>query len=184
MHRKRKYLVLLSVFSSYFAFATAVFAYPAVFSLGVKKCSQQKPKWCWAASARSIGLYKGYDFSQTNIVTKVKGSDVNEGASDSEVVAAILYVTNYTRYVRVRAYMSYEEVQKNMCEYDPIACGMVWDDGGGHMVVIGGYDENQQVKIIDPCVKCETRYYPYSDLHSTIRLQSGTGHSDYMYELA
>ena len=46
---------------------------------------QEKTQWCWAASAQMIGHTLGRQVTQTDIVTQVKGMDINDGANDTEI---------------------------------------------------------------------------------------------------
>jgi len=183
MHRKRKYLILLSVFASYFLFVSTVFASPEAYRLGLTRARQEMPNWCWAASAKVIGNYKGYNYNQSRIVSQIKGSVKDEGATTSETVEAIRFAIGYSRAVNLISPMKYDAMKDTIYELDPIACWMSWNGGGAHIVVIGGYDGSKRVQILDPCGNCETRYYSYEKLLKEIKLQSGKGHCKYMFEL-
>lgn len=54
---------------------------------------QQKSNWCWVTSARMFSkhLYPSITYTQSNAVTYVKGSDVNESGNRAEAQQAINY---------------------------------------------------------------------------------------------
>ncbi|MCD7785582.1 MAG: hypothetical protein LUH18_08440, partial [Oscillospiraceae bacterium] len=63
-------------------------------SLDVTHYMQEKTNWCWAACIQMCADYLGYYKTQTQIVTYVKGSDVDEGGGDEEYYKGMKYATN------------------------------------------------------------------------------------------
>ena len=56
---------------------------------------QRKSQWCWAASSLMIAKTSTLTFAtQTGIVVEIKGSNVDEGGTISEVVRAIKFASN------------------------------------------------------------------------------------------
>lgn len=127
-------------------------AYADVLKLDIDGVVQQKTNWCWAASAKSVSDYLGGNgLSQTKIVTNVKGSAINEGASPSEQKKALTTDGISTTYTN--GTISYSKI-KTMIEgwYSPILAHIAWTDGGAHAVVIYGYDDDDDdcVTYMDP----------------------------------
>lgn len=70
-------------------------------TLSVTVTKQEKSNWCWAACTQAVLNYNGESVSQTDIVTYVKGSELNEGGKVSEMASALnhfLDVTTYSGY--------------------------------------------------------------------------------------
>ena len=70
--------------------------WPDYCDLFVPLYGQEKSYWCWAACAQMLAEYYGYEQSQTNIVTYVKGDTDNEWAPDWELIEALEYATSRT----------------------------------------------------------------------------------------
>ena len=56
----------------------------------------------------------------------------------------------------------------------PFIARLGWSSGGGHAVVIGGYN-NSNVRVIDPASGCGTKDFTYTSMTSGVRFQSGYG---------
>lgn len=79
------------VFMVSFSFALGVCAA----SITMERHSQNKSKWCWAACALMLARSQGADFmTQSDIVTYVKGSAVNEMGTVVETEQAVRYIAN------------------------------------------------------------------------------------------
>lgn len=70
--------------------------------LDVPHRKREQSGWCWAACAEMIGKYldKSSQVTQTQIVINVKGSAINEGATDAETAQALRYVCDDSRVVK------------------------------------------------------------------------------------
>lgn len=66
--------------------------------LTMTKYSQQYSHWCWAACAQMVGKYFGTSYTQSQIVKQIKGSTVDDGATDRELTLALQYTTNSKGY--------------------------------------------------------------------------------------
>ncbi len=132
---------------------------------------QEKTNWCWAAVVLMVIDYlNSWEPlpSQSDIVTTLKGSAVNEGATDSEVTSVLGWYMVSTTYTPTAIQFS---TIKNMLSgwYSPIAVGIRWSNsGGGHAQIIYGYEENndiyQGVYVLDPKMSGTQRsYYNFSD---------------------
>ena len=51
--------------------------------------SQKQTEWCWAASTQMILQWLGFDVDQGEVVSKVKGALINQGASDADINTAL-----------------------------------------------------------------------------------------------
>ena len=121
-------------------------------TLNINGVIQEKSNWCWAATSNCVSLYlRGTSPTQTQIVTAVKGSPINNPALPAEQVAALNYSGINTTYVD-RA-LSATEI-KDMIRgcYSPILAHIAWSDGGAHAVVIYGYSYSSQnyISYMDP----------------------------------
>lgn len=150
-------------------------AEPAAASLSITRVQQAKSNWCWAACAEMVSTKLKYNIKQNSIVTKIKGSEVNEGASDSEITNALKYAVNYSYQVDCYDPYSYSKIQNNIARGLPIVMKMKWNSGGAHALVINGYTSNQNLILIDPASNCGTGYYSYTALINGTTIQSGTG---------
>lgn len=72
----KKFIAIMTLSTIFITSANAVYVY---------RYQQEKTQWCWAASAQMIGHTLGRQVTQTDIVTQVKGMDINDGANDTEM---------------------------------------------------------------------------------------------------
>lgn len=138
--------------------------------LNVTPVRQEKSNWCWAATTRMIIDYLHTWSpvpSQTNIVTTVKGSPVNEGASDAEMTNALnWYMVSTTP---TDGNISFSDIKRMLSGwYSPIETSIIWTaTGKAHAQVIYGYEENgvyQGVYVLDPDQDAtQYCYYDYAD---------------------
>lgn len=115
-----------------------------------------------------------YNIKQKDIVVKIKGSEIDEGASDGEVVRALQYALGYGYQVSCYDAYSFSKIQEYIVSGLPIVIKMSWNSGGAHALVVNGYIPDQLV-LIDPANNCGTASYSYSALISGTTIQSGTG---------
>ncbi len=132
--------------------------------LNITARAQEQTWWCWAAVAQMIIDYLDTWIplpTQTDIVTTLKGSAVNEGALPNEITSVLGWYMVSTTYTN--STISFSSV-KNMLSgwYSPIAAGIAWSEGGAHMQMIYGYEENgvyQGLYVVDPLTSGTQRYY-------------------------
>ncbi|MCL2321284.1 MAG: C39 family peptidase [Oscillospiraceae bacterium] len=111
--------------------------------------AQQGTKWCWAASCVSILSARGINTSQSSFVFSSTGSTANVGRDRS------LTPSDLARYKVSAVYsvstLSFSSIQSYVNANKPIYASIDWRIGGGHSVVISGWDKNQQtLKLMDP----------------------------------
>lgn len=145
--------------------------------LGVIRQRQEKSKWCWVASALMIGKYRtNSTVTQTQTVTYVKGSPINKGGTDDEVIQAIHFSSNGTKNASAISPLAFERLIEKIDLDRPFGIHMTWKSGGGHMTVGAGYDlHNKTVYTIDPWENTTNRYYNYANLINGMRTATGTG---------
>lgn len=142
--------------------------------LQMTKYTQEKSNWCWAACAKMVGKYFGCSHSQSAIVTEIKGSTVNSGASDTEVRHALQYAVNYKYTVGFFGVPTFSTVKTNIVtNHYPIVAKINWNSGGAHDEVITGTNSSSQVYLVDP--NKSNQWVLYSSLKSGTKLNSGTG---------
>ncbi len=142
-----------------------VFAEPPIGSCSVTRYSQEKSNWCWAACSKMIGHFHGHNKTQSQIVVHVKNANVNEAATDSEVVKAIKYAcgSSYT-VTDCHGTIPYEYIQNYITRGLPFVIKINWAGGGAHVEVLSAYDASRKVTLIDPWSNRENRKYLYRDL--------------------
>lgn len=145
--------------------------------INIPRQRQEKDNWCWAASAVMIGRYgTGSSISQTQVVKQVKGSVVNDGGTDSEVVSAIKYVSQYGKKPRITTPKSYVDMSNYIDQNKLFAIHMSWTTGGGHMIVGAGYSlDGKSIYCVDPWENTQNRYYNYSGLVNGTTIATGRG---------
>lgn len=131
-------------------------AQAAMTELVVTKIQQSKSNWCWAAAAEMAGKYK-YSSStrtQTDVVTKIKGSaTVNEPGSIYETANSTEYVTydNYGLSATLPLFRwNFSKVKTSIDNGYPVI-PLVNDGNTGHYYVIRGYDpDTEEIAVNDP----------------------------------
>ncbi len=120
--------------------------------IDMQMCPQEKSNWCWAASAQGIlTTYHIHDVSQTEIVTYVKGSPVDQGGNEQEMCSALSHFGNCSPQ---GTQMVGEAILKQEADqYNPAIIGWTYTSGSGHAVAYCGYNEKRDraaYKIMNP----------------------------------
>lgn len=125
-------------------FSTMAFAAESLY-LNVTPYVQEQSNWCWAATSKTVISYTGHgNPSQSDIVTAVKGSAVNETASATEDRSSLTkFGVNTTYY---GGSLSWSTIKSNINGYKPIKAAIAWVGGGGHVFVIYGFYEDPYVR--------------------------------------
>lgn len=124
-------------------FTAQVFAYPLTDAVSINGVTQEKTNWCWAACSQSILSYFGTSVTQTAFVNYVKNSTTapNLTATDAEAKSGLSHwgvsSTQTTSYLSFSTIIS--EIYNNN---RPIYAGWSWTAGGGHALVLDGYDDD------------------------------------------
>jgi hypothetical protein len=131
---------------------------PESSSLSVVVKGQHTDQWCWAASGQMCMEYLGgsvtqcdeanRQFTRTDCCTDpVTGNCVKSGWPEFDKYGFTSSLTNNTA-------LSWDEITNQIyCQKKPVTFSWAWDGGGGHMMVLTGYQVISGVKyvtIIDP----------------------------------
>ncbi len=169
------FMALTLVFST--LITSNVFA--ATKNLSVDRVRQSKTNWCWAACGEMMGsyLYSSSTRDQYDIYEEIKGSrTTNYTANLNEVRNAIEYGAHDKVNISYStSKWAFSKFKTSIDNYEPVVIRMGWSNGGGHVVVVKGYnDSNSSVNIVDPA-STTISYYKVSDLINGTTIQSGTG---------
>lgn len=143
---RKQILSLLAVPLAIMAVVSPVSASSGFVSLGVWNVKQSKNNWCWAASSQSVLDHYNIFSVQDGIVKVVKGSVVNKTATVDEVQEGL---EAYGLDSSATGSLSFNKLKGELNSGDPVIAGIVYSDGGGHMVVIDGYEEDGTSKYIE-----------------------------------
>lgn len=135
--------------------------YSVVNATGIRKTlamnitPQEQDMWCWASTSQTIIRWvASRNPTQAQIVTNIKGSPVNEGATYEEDSLS-LHAWGVSNWTKVGT-LSYSYIVSEINSNRPIKVSVLWQGGGGagHDYVISGYDNtdpnNLQVIYLDP----------------------------------
>ncbi|MBZ9607506.1 C39 family peptidase [Clostridium estertheticum] len=120
-------------------------------SATVPNIKQRMDQWCWATTTSAILQHYGYNVTQEQVVTSVKGSLVNESGYPNEMLNGLRNFglnANYSQSIP-----SYTRIQSEINAGNPMETMISWTSGGGHAQVLDGcYSNNgtNYVKIMDP----------------------------------
>lgn len=136
-------------------------------TLYVPVVRQAKSNWCWAACAEMVGRYEesGSTRSQWDVVMHVKGTSDNVvGTAEETALGAAFVCYNVSSFVATHRAFNEADIQDTINRAgNPLVVGIVWGGiGGGHMMVVDGYDSGQ-VRVIDPA-DGSTRWMSYQTL--------------------
>ncbi|MED1803018.1 papain-like cysteine protease family protein [Brevibacillus porteri] len=143
---RKHILSLLAVPLAIMAVVSPVSASSNFVSLGVKNVKQSQTNWCWAATSQSVLDYYNIFSIQDGIVKVVKGKVVNRTATVDEVQEGL---REYGLDSSATGSLSFSELKSELNADDPVLAGIQYKDGGGHMVVIDGYEEDGRSKYIE-----------------------------------
>lgn len=145
---KRKVIVILLVSILLICtLTTSVFA--ASLYLNVPDTVQEETNWCWAASSVCTLNYHYLGVTQTQFVTYVKGSAINEGGWPWEVQDGLEHWSVDSNWIS--GAISWSDVKDDINDYAPIITSIVWVpliEFNGHMMVIYGYYETPYVNYV------------------------------------
>jgi len=129
--------------------------------LNITRTRQEQSNWCWAASTQMVLSKYGIQKEQTDIVTAIKGSPVNQTAQGYEIVRAIQWggVSSSEN----QSALSEEETKSCADSGSPFVFGWLWSQGGGHALVYDGYEGNQYF-VHDPWQNNGTSAHSYYSL--------------------
>ncbi|WP_409484932.1 papain-like cysteine protease family protein [Arsenicicoccus dermatophilus] len=114
--------------------------------LPIQAQAQQQTNWCWAATGTTIAAYKGRSVSQNDFCNlafrRSRGSSCpNDQATlaDDQTAFRALGITSGSY---ISGTLGFSGIQTEIKADRPILTRIQWSSGGGHMMVINGYDPN------------------------------------------
>jgi ABC-type dipeptide/oligopeptide/nickel transport system permease component len=150
---KKFYVLFSAVIALMLLHSQVASAYVDYKLLSVSAETQQQSNWCWAAVTDMIAKFFGANSSQTDIVTYVKGSLVNETGTvyDMQKGLSKYRITS----TPITTTLGFASVISEINNGQPIGTVIAWSSGGGHAHVIRGYYEDtsnstQNLYYIDP----------------------------------
>ena len=120
---------------------------------------QAKGLWCWAAVSLSVEEYfnKGTLWTQCKIASEVKQKDCCADSEQCDYADQLeLALTKVGRFRRMLARrLTVPELRNELSAKYPVCARIGWCNGGGHYVVVAGYDasksaDNPILEIADP----------------------------------
>ena len=129
-----------------------VHAYPTLDTINILVTHQEKSNWCWAACGKAVVNYYGNNITQSNFSMAVKNNSSNNStATIGEICNGLSHwnIHNESFY----GTLGFDAIRANIYYQNrPIIIRWQWKTGGGHVVVIKGYNESetQYVIYMDP----------------------------------
>ena len=124
---------------------------------------QPQSQLCWATCILMMRRIEKEDISKDitpeSIVERCfsrgKDEDNNIGGQDHVITAALeAYVWGSNNVSYVENPISWQAIKQSIDNNQPLLVGYGWKEGGGHVMVIGGYEEKGEgwglVKLFDP----------------------------------
>lgn len=147
--------------------------------LPVVRREQQESRWCWTATAETIGKYHNPSstLSQSQIVQAWYIFDFNVGSLCGGVKHGIEIVSRMS--ATTTDTLSFAQMESEINDDDPIAIYVDWEGAfTSHFMTIIGYDNlYKKVNVIDPAVGFSSRQYWHSRsaMDGWMQYQSGYG---------
>lgn len=119
-------------------------------AVGVKAAKQEKSNWCWAASGVAVLYRYGKDVSQTNFSLSATGGTSNTAQSVDTVKSGL---KKFSISSSSTSALTFTQVKTEINNSRPIIVGLTYLVGGGHMVVLNGWDTSSgtnKVQYMDP----------------------------------
>jgi hypothetical protein len=143
-----------------FGLALPIAAMSGAQQLSVPIVQQDHSEWCWAADADAVLTYRKVSTSQCSIANWVSGVDYACNNSnfdwDDSVnspnylngttgIAGILWSLGRRNSTYYDETLSYQSIASAIQQGNPVVILWQWPDGGGHFLVVDGYDDNGQM---------------------------------------
>lgn len=130
-------------------------AAPSNYYLNIYGQAQEQSNWCWAATGNSVADYFGYRYSQNSFCDMAFGRSTSTVCPNSQATLGNDQQAFWTIGIDPGYYISgtvsYSTVVNEISNNQPIMTRIGWTSGGGHMMVLTGYDTSRsQVQYYDP----------------------------------
>ena len=139
--------------------------------LNVPYYKQTQTNWCWAACSQMVEGFFGKDapqcksanwlFGQSTCCNSPGSTACNQGCPITRIVSVHGFWGVNSSYTGTS--LGFYTVKAWIENTKPVECGFAWTGGGGHVVIVKGYDENPQgqfVYVLDP-------WYGQGSIHYT-----------------
>ena len=141
------------------AVAAPMLAGARVQHLNIAHVTQAHSEWCWAADANAVLRYRGVSSTQCGIENWVDSIGYacerapfywNDQANSPNTLAGTTGIAGILWYLGRRdsryygTPLSFRGVSASIRAGNPVVILWTWYGGGGHFVVIDGYDDQQQ----------------------------------------
>ncbi len=137
---------------------TSALVTAAAQQLPLRHVTQQHSEWCWAADASAVLAYRGVSSMQCGIANWVDAIgyacehapfDWNDGANSPNTLTGTTGISGILWSLGRRDSHYYDGpipfalAAASIDRRDPVVVLWTWPDGGGHFIVIDGYDNQQ-----------------------------------------
>lgn len=124
--------------------------------LDVTGQAQEQNNWCWAATGNSVAGYHGYgQYSQNQFCNMAFKRSIDSSCPNDQ--ATLANDQNAFRTIGISAgnyvssTISYTTLVSEITANRPVMTRIGWSSGGGHMMVLTGYDSSDStVEYYDP----------------------------------
>jgi hypothetical protein len=120
---------------------------PAVASAGTLNISmqvQQQTNWCWAAGGNTVAAFYGHTYSQNQFCNMAFGRSMNSTCPNDQATLAndqqAFGQIGISRGSYITGTLSYNTVVSEINANRPMMSRIQWSSGGGHMLVVYGYN--------------------------------------------
>lgn len=126
-------------------------------SLNIPVVTQQHSEWCWAADAKAVLTYRGVSTTQCGIDNWVNSInyacqqasfDWNDSANSPNSLDGTTGISGILWYLGRRdsnyydSALNYTTATSALSKGNPVVVLWTWPDGGGHFIVLDGYDDS------------------------------------------
>jgi len=123
--------------------------------LSVRRYEQKEDNWCWAACIKMTAKFEEYSKTQTQIVTHVFGSAIDQTAYMSDVRDTLIWISSSTfgnaGYYNVTSARYQTNIVNQINASKPVQVACMPSSGSGHSYLITGLEDNTNtVVMIDP----------------------------------
>jgi hypothetical protein len=149
-----------------FVIGAAALAPATAQQLDVPQVTQQHSEWCWAADANAVLSYRGVSSTQCGIANWVSSIGYactqapfnwNDKANSPNTlsgttgISGILWSLGRRDTHYYDGSISFGLTAASIDQGDPIVVLWTWPSGGGHFIVVDGYDKrNQALYFVNP----------------------------------
>lgn len=115
--------------------------------LNISMQAQELTNWCWAATGDTVASYFGYSYSQNQFCNAAFGRAIDSSCPNDQATLAndqrALSWMGVNPGSYVTGYLNYGTIQREIDADRPVMSRIQWSSGGGHMLLVYGYDKSQ-----------------------------------------